>query len=176
MFIHLHNHTHYSILEGLPKPKDYVAKAVELGMSAVAITDTSNLHGCHELYKAAKWAWITPILGTEIFVTSSLDPNINHKLILLAKSLKWYRNIIDLTSKASLDNAWKIAKIDFNDIKELKEAEWDLQVVCLSWPIWWEIPFYILSGKSDEEIHSRMQEYQEVFWKENYFLELVNLP
>ena len=173
MFIHLHNHTHYSILEGLPKPKDYVAKAVELGMSAVAITDTSNLHGCHELYKAAKWAWITPILGTEIFVTSSLDPNINHKLILLAKSLKWYRNIIDLTSKASLDNAWKIAKIDFNDIKELKEAEWDLQVVCLSWPIWWEIPFYILSGKSDEEIHSRMQEYQEVFWKENYFLELL---
>jgi DNA polymerase-3 subunit alpha len=56
MFIHLHNHTHYSILEGLPKPKDYVKRAVELGMSAVAITDTSNLHGCHELYKEAKKA------------------------------------------------------------------------------------------------------------------------
>jgi DNA polymerase-3 subunit alpha len=62
MFIHLHNHSHYSILEGLPKPKDYVKKAVELGMSAVAITDTANLHGCHELYKEAKSAGITPIL------------------------------------------------------------------------------------------------------------------
>jgi DNA polymerase-3 subunit alpha len=56
MFVHLHNHTHYSILEGLPKPKDYVAIAKKLGMNAVAITDTSNVYGCHELYQAAKEA------------------------------------------------------------------------------------------------------------------------
>ena len=104
MFVHLHNHSHFSILEWLPKPKHYVQKAVELGMSAVAITDTSNIHGCHELYKEAKWAWIKPILWTEIFVTSSLEPSINHKLVLLAKSLQGYRNIISLVSKANLDN------------------------------------------------------------------------
>jgi DNA polymerase-3 subunit alpha len=50
-FVHLHTHSHYSILEGLPKPADYVKKAVELKMPAVAITDTGNLHGCHEFYK-----------------------------------------------------------------------------------------------------------------------------
>jgi len=61
-FVHLHNHTHYSILEGLPKPKDYVKKAKDLGMSAVAITDTGNLHGCHEFYSACIAEEIKPIL------------------------------------------------------------------------------------------------------------------
>jgi DNA polymerase-3 subunit alpha len=53
-FVHLHCHSHYSILEGLPKPADYVKKAKELGMEAVALTDTSNVYGCHEFYKACK--------------------------------------------------------------------------------------------------------------------------
>ena len=187
MFIHLHNHSHYTILEGLPKPKDYVKKAVELGMTAIAITDTSNVHGCHELYKECYYAWIKPILGTEIFITSSLDSKINHKLVLLAKSLKWYQNIIALTSKASLDNAWKIPKIDFEHIVELKnniinspldkgemsEGQRGLEIVCLSWPISWEIPYFILSWKTDEEIVTRIKQYQDLFWIENYYLELL---
>jgi DNA polymerase-3 subunit alpha len=61
-FIHLHNHSHYSILEGLPKPADYVKKAKELKMEAVALTDTSNVYGCHEFYKACKSERIKPIL------------------------------------------------------------------------------------------------------------------
>jgi len=176
MFIHLHNHSHYSILEWLPKPKDYVKKAVDLGMKAVAITDSSNVHGCHELYKECKYAWIKAILGTEIYVTSSLDSNINHKLVLLAKSLKWYQNILTLTSKASLDNAWKTPKIDFGDIINLKNLEdtWnDLEIVCLSWPISWEIPYYILSWKDEGIIISKIREYQDLFWEENYYLELI---
>ena len=167
-FVHLHNHSHYSILEGLPKPKDYIKKAVELGMEAVALTDTSNIHWCHEFYKEAKSAGIKPILGTEIFVESSLDSNIDHKLVLLAKSLKWYRNIIDLTSKASLENPWARAKIKFEDLQEKVE-----DVICLSWPISWEIPYYILAGKSDEDIIARIKEYQELFGEDNYYLELL---
>ncbi|MDD2871632.1 MAG: DNA polymerase III subunit alpha [Candidatus Gracilibacteria bacterium] len=189
MFIHLHNHSHYSILEGLPKPKDYVKKAVDLGMTAVAITDTSNVHGCHELYKECKYAGIKPIMGTEIFVRSSLDANINHKLVLLAKSLKGYHNILALTSKASLDNAGKIPRIDFEDIVELKNSLYtnsafqdahnydnkinDLDIVCLSGPISGEIPYFILSGKTDEEILSRIKQYQDLFGVENYYLELM---
>jgi DNA polymerase-3 subunit alpha len=173
MFIHLHNHTHYSILEWLPKPKDYVARAVELWMKAVAITDTSNVHGCHEMYKESIYAWIKPILWTEIFVESSLDSNIDHKLVLLAKSLKGYQNIILLTSKASLENPWKKPKIKFSDIQDLKKQLWDLEVVCLSWPISWEIPFFILSWKSDVQIISRINEYIDIFWDENYYLELI---
>ncbi len=173
MFVHLHNHSHYSILEGLPKPKDYVAKAVSFGMKAIAITDTSNIHGCHELYKEAKYAGIKAILWTEIYVESSLDSKINHKLVLLAKSLKWYRNIISLVSKASLDNPGTISKIKFEDIISLKQEVLDLEMVCLSGPISWEIPYYILSWKEDNQVLDRIKLYQEVFWLENYYLELI---
>ena len=173
MFVHLHNHSHYSILEWLPKPKDYVEKAKELWMPAVALTDTSNIHWCHELYKEAYYAWIKAILWTEIFVVSSLDSSVSHKLVLLAKSLKWYQNIISLTSKASLDNPWRQAKINFSDIIELKKNSPDLEIICLSGPISWEIPFYILSWKTEEQIFEKIKEYQEIFWKENYFLELL---
>ena len=173
MFVHLHNHSHYSILEWLPKPKDYIAKAKELWMQAIAITDTSNVHWCHEFYKEASYAWIKPILWTEIFVESSLDSNIDHKLVLLAKSLTWYQNIISIVSKASLENPWKKPKIIFQDIIDLKESVWDLEMVCLSWPISWEIPYFILSWQDEEKIVDRVKYYQEVFWIENYYLELL---
>ena len=72
-------------------------------MQALALTDTWNVHGCHEFYKACKSEGIKPILWTEIFIESYLDPKLNHKLVLLAKSLAGYRNILSLVSKASLD-------------------------------------------------------------------------
>ena len=172
-FVHLHCHSHYSILEGLPKPAEYVKKAKEFGMEAVALTDTSNLHWCHEFYKACKSEWIKPILWTEIYVESSLDSKINHKLVLLAKNLTWYRNIISLVSKASLDNPWTVAKIKFSDIEELKNNKWELEIIALSWPISWEIPFYILSWKEDDVILQRIKKYQEVFWEDDFYLELL---
>lgn len=175
MFVHLHNHTHYSILEWLPKPKDYVKIAKKLWMSAVAITDTSNIYGCHELYKTAKDAWIKPILWTEIYVESVLDSKINHKLVLLAKSLNGYRNIIELTTKANLgiNWIWKVPKIQFSDIEELKEKKGDLEIVCLSGPFSGEIPYFILAGKNDDEIISRINDYKNIFWEENYYIELL---
>lgn len=167
-FVHLHTHSHYSILEGLPKPVDYIKKAKEFGMKALAITDTGNLHGCHELYTICRKEWIKPILGSEVFVKSETDERLNHKIVLLAKSLKGYRNIIGLASKASLDNAWQTPSIQFSDLKDFSE-----DVICLSWPIGWEIPYYILSGKSDEDIAKRIRQYQDVYGQENYFLELL---
>lgn len=167
-FVHLHNHSHYSILEWLPKPKDYVAKAKELWMKAVALTDTSNIHGWHELYKECVANDITPILGTEIYVESSLDPNLSHKLVLLAKNLKWYQNIISLTSKASLDNAGTMAKVTFEEVKKYAE-----NTIALSGPITGEIPYFILCWKSDEQILEKIKEYQEVFGEDSFYLELL---
>ena len=172
-FVHLHNHSHYSILEWLPKPASYAKKAKELWMPAVAITDTSNVHACHELYKSCKSEGNKAILWTEIYVKSSLDENLNHKLVLLAKSLNWYRNIISLVSKANLDNYSKSPFIDFEDILDIKKQKWDLEMICLSWPISWEIPYYVLTWKSDEVIYDRIKDYISLFWEENYFLELM---
>ncbi len=112
--------------------------------------------------------WITPILGSEIYVKSQSDTSLNHKLVLLAKSWEGYRNIIALASKASLDNAGQTPAVSFEDLKEYSK-----DVVCLSGPIGWEISYYILSGKSQEDIYKRIQEYQAIFWEENYFLELL---
>jgi DNA polymerase III subunit alpha len=173
MFVHLHNHSHYSILEGLPKPWEYAKKAKELGMSAVAITDTSNMHGAHELYLSCRSEWITPILGTEIFIESSLDPNLKHKLVLLAKNLSGYRNIINLISKANLENPWTQAYITCEDIEALKIEKKDLEIVCLSGDITGEISYYILTGQTEEKILKRIQFYSDLFWKENYYLELL---
>ncbi len=170
MFIHLHNHSHFSILKWLAKPKDYIKKAKELGMKAVALTDTGNLHWCHEFYKWCKAEWITPIMGTEIFIESIIDPKISHKLVLLAKSLKWYQNIINLTTISSLESE-TTPKISFEKLVDNVDKNSD--IVCLSWDKDWEIPFFILSGKSDVDIVDRIKKYQNIFGRENYFLELL---
>lgn len=170
-FVHLHTHTHYSILEGLPKPAEYVKKAKELGMKAVAITDTGNLHGCHELYKSAKAEGITPILWIEIFVRSGFQKDLKHKLVLLSLSLEWYQNLIALASKGSLENPGQIACIDFEDLKTYSK-----DVVCLSGPISGEIPYLILSWISEEKIIERIKEYQAIFSPERYFIEILYHP
>lgn len=170
-FVHLHTHSHYSILEGLPKPADYVKKAKELGMSAIALTDTGNLHGCHELYKTAQAEGIKPILGIEIFVESPYQDKLAHKLVLLAKSLKGYRNLIALASKASLENPGQTPAVQFEDMSSHSE-----DVICLSGPISGEISYLILSGKSQDDILKRIEEYRQVFGQENYFLELLYHP
>ena len=175
-FVHLHNHSHFSILEWLPKPVDYVKKAKELWMEAVALTDTWNLHWGHEFYKICKSEWIKPIMWVEIFVKSSIDPKLKHKLVLIAKSLKWYQNIIELLTKSNLSTDEENDWMSLDDISEIKEKleNKDLEIICLSWPITWEIPFYILSGKSDEEILDRIKVYQEIFGEENFYLELLD--
>ncbi len=166
MFTHLHNHTHYSILEWLPKPIDYIKKAVSLGMTSLAITDTMNVYGCHEFYKKARDNGINPILWSEIFIEWVLDKNINHKLVLLAKSKAWYNNLIEIITKTNLD--WG-GRISLEDIKPFTN-----DLIALSWPISGEIPFYILSGKKDEEIIERIKAYQNVFWVDNFYLELLD--
>lgn len=99
---------------------------------------------------------------------SEHDEKLNHKLVLLAKSLKGYQNIIALASKASLDNPGQTPSIEFKDLRDFSS-----DVVCLSGPIHGEIPYYILSGKSEEEIMHRIRQYQEIFGQENYFLEIL---
>lgn len=166
-FVHLHNHTHFSILEWLPKPKDYVKKAKSLWMPAVAITDTSNIHGCHELYKYAKEEWIKAILGTEIYLQSGLDAKMFHKIVLLAKNYDGYKNIIALVSKANLERPGDKPYITWEELKEFSK-----DLICLSGPISGEIPYFILAWIDEEKIISRIKEYEEVF-PGDFYVELL---
>ena len=166
-FVHLHNHTHYSILEWLPKPKDYIKKAKSLWMPAVAITDTNNIHGCHELYKYAKDEWIKAILWTEIYLESSITSWMYHKIVLLAKSYDWYKNIISLVSKANLERPWNKPYITFEELKIFST-----DIICLSGPISSEISYMILTWISEEKIIEKINEYEVVFpW--DFYVELL---
>lgn len=173
MFVHLHNHTHYSILNWLPKPKAYIKKAKELWMEAVAITDTANIHGCHEFYEICHEEWIKAILGCEFYVVSkwisdhSRD-NIPHSLVLLAKNLDWYKNIIDLVTLSNLEWFKDVPRIDTDMLVKYSE-----NIICLSGNHTSELAYYILSGKTDEEIVDRIKFYQNIFGVDNYYLELI---
>ncbi len=169
-FVHLHTHSHYSILEWLPKPSSYIKRAAELGMSAVALTDTGNLHGAFELYKYARDYNITPIIGAEIYTESTLPGVRHHKLVLLAKSNLGYKNLIEIVTYGQLYGVNSgIPIVSFDILKQFSE-----DIVCISGPISSEISYCILTGKSDKEVVERIQVYQSIFWKENYYLELLS--
>ena len=103
-FVHLHNHTHHSLLDGLTKIPDLIARVKELGMEACAITDHGTLSGTIEFYKAAKDAGIKPIIGIETYVAARTindrDPakdKARHHLILLAMNNTGYKNLMKLS-------------------------------------------------------------------------------
>ena len=98
MFVHLHNHTEYSLLDGMSKMSSMVAKVVELGQNAVAVTDHGNLHGALEFYRSARSAGIKPIIGIEAYVAHGVMSDRNPRerqpnhLTILAQNLEGYKN------------------------------------------------------------------------------------
>src|SRR6267154_2212185 len=107
-FTHLHLHSHYSLLDGACEPVNLVARVKELGMSSVAMTDHGNIFGAWHFYSAAKAAGIKPIIGCELYICKKDDhrappegDKYNH-LLVLAETDEGYRNLVKITSEASL--------------------------------------------------------------------------
>ena len=106
-FIHLHIHSHYSFLQALPKIDELVEKAKKEGMDALALTDTGNMHGAIEFYKAAKKANVKPILGVDAYLAPrsrhDRDQNMDTKrshIVLLAENNEGYKNLLALVTKS----------------------------------------------------------------------------
>src|SRR6266478_114271 len=106
-FTHLHTHSHYSLLDGLPKIPDLLDYVKELGMDSVALTDHGVMYGAVEFFKEAKKRGIKPIIGCEVYVAfegrKDMRPNIDSKsyhMILLAKNEIGYKNLVALTTAA----------------------------------------------------------------------------
>jgi DNA polymerase-3 subunit alpha len=130
----LHVHTHYSLFDGIATPQEYVDRAVELGMPAIAITDHGSLSGHREMYRAAKEAGIKPILGIEGYITKDrfdhtdkkekndpLDLNYNH-LIIIAKNAKGLQNLNKLNEIAWTEGFYKKPRIDWDILEEYKDG------------------------------------------------------
>lgn len=176
-FIHLHTHSHYSLLDGLSKVEDMVRIAKEHGMGAMAITDHGNMYGAIEFYKECKKAGIKPIIGCEVYVAerkrTDKEPGIDNKryhLILLAKNLKGYKNLMRIVTEANLTGYYYKPRVDMDLLREFHEG-----IIALSGCMGGKLSRAILSGDM-EKAEGLILEHQEVFGKENYFLEIQAHP
>jgi DNA polymerase III subunit alpha len=128
-YVHLHNHSHHSLLDGLTKIPDLVEKVKELGMEAAAITDHGTMSGAIEFYKAAKDGGIKPIIGMEAYVAArsrhDRDPakdKARYHLILLAMNEKGYQNLMMLSTKANLEGIYYKPRIDHDLLEQYNEG------------------------------------------------------
>ena len=128
-YVHLHNHSHHSLLDGLSKIPDLVQRVKDLGMEAVAVTDHGTMSGTVEFYKEAKDAGIKPIIGMEAYVAArsrhDRDPQkdkARYHLILLAMNETGYKNLMMLSSKANLEGMYYKPRIDHDLLEEYNEG------------------------------------------------------
>lgn len=169
-FVHLHTHTEYSLLDGMTRIDDVVKKAVEFGMPAVAITDHGALYGAFKFFIKARDAGIKPIIGVETYKAkkSRFDkqPNAerdqNH-LLLLAKNLTGYKNLVKMNTAAHLEGFYYKPRVDFELLEKYHEG-----VICTSACLGGEIPELILQGQTTEA-EKVIKHYVEIFEKDFYF-------
>jgi len=175
-FVHLHNHSQYSLLDGASRIDDMVKLAADYGMPALAITDHGNMFGVVEFYKAAQKAGVKPIIGAEVYVAPGdrkerkihADiPEASFHLTLLCRDMTGYRNLIRLVSYAYLEGFYYKPRID----KELlaRHAE---GLIGLSGCLKGEVN-YFLRRNDVERAMAAAGKYQEILGQENFFLEVM---
>lgn len=173
-FTHLHVHTEYSLLDGSSKIGEITARAKELGMDSMAITDHGVMYGVIDFYKAARAAGIKPILGCEVYVApgSRFDKETGagedryYHLILLAENNTGYSNLTKIVSKGFVDGFYYKPRVDYEVLERYSEG-----IICLSACLAGEVQKYLARGLYDEACKSALH-YQEIFGKGNFFLEL----
>ncbi len=177
-FVHLHVHSHYSLLDGLTKVKTLVKKAKERGFSAIALTDYGSMYGAIEFYSACKDNGIKPIMGFEAFIAprgmEDKDPALDkdvYNLILLAKDYNGYRNLMKLSSEGHLRGFFNgKPRLDKETLKKYSS-----DIIALSGPITGEVPTLLKQGKIEEAKKAALQ-YKEIFGDKDFFLELEDHP
>lgn len=173
-FTHLHVHTEFSLLDGSCKIKEIVARAKELGMDSLAITDHGVMYGVIDFYKAAKEVGIKPIIGCEVYVAPGSRFNKEagqsedkyHHLVLLAENNKGYANLMKIVSKGFIDGFYYKPRVDYEVLEQYHEG-----IIALSACLAGEVQKYLARGFYEEGKKAALK-YQDIFGKENYFLEL----
>jgi DNA polymerase-3 subunit alpha len=176
-FTHLHCHSEYSLLDGLPKIEEILNYCKKLGMDSVALTDHGNISGAVEFYKKAKELGIKPIIGCEVYLAFERmfqkRPKIDDKkyhLVLLVKNETGYKNLVKLITKSYLEGFYYKPRIDEELLSQYAEG-----LIGLSACLQGKIPQLILAKKIDEA-EKTAKKYQEIFGKENFYLELQHHP
>ena len=173
-FTHLHVHTEYSLLDGSCKIRELVARAKELGMDSLAVTDHGVMYGVIDFYKAAREVGIKPILGCEVYVApgSRFDrENVNgedryYHLVLLAENDQGYQNLMKIVSKGFVDGFYYKPRVDYELLETYHEG-----IIALSACLAGEVQRYLSRGMYEEAGRAALR-YQDTFGKGNFFLEL----
>ncbi|AEF16683.1 DNA polymerase III, alpha subunit [Thermoanaerobacterium xylanolyticum LX-11] len=173
MFVHLHVHSEYSLLDGSCRIKELIKRTKELGMNSIAITDHGVMYGAIDFYKEAVSYGVKPIIGCEIYVSprSLYDKeygidNLNYHLILLCKNMTGYENLMKIVSKASIDGFYYKPRIDHQYLKEHSEG-----LIALSSCLGGEIPSYLISDDYEKAKETAIF-YNSIFGTGNFYLEL----
>ncbi len=170
-FVHLHVHSEYSFLDGACRLRELVTRTKELGMSSLALTDHGGLHGAIEFYQLARQAGIKPIIGCEVDLApgsrreKTREKQTNHHLVLLAKNLKGYENLVQLISRSHLESS---SRVDKELLSIYSEG-----LIALSGCLTGEIPQFLLQKRYREALVKAI-EYQEIFGPGNFYLEIQN--
>ena len=171
-YVHLHNHTHHSLLDGLTKVPDLVARVKELGMSAVAMTDHGTLSGAIEFYKACHDQGIKPIIGIETYVAARTihdrDPSkdkARYHLILLAMNNTGYQNLMRLSTTANLEGVYYKPRVDHDLLEKYNEG-----LIALSACASGEVGENLRAGNYEEAKRIALW-YQSVFG-DRYYMEI----
>ncbi|MGN7470787.1 DNA polymerase III subunit alpha [Brevibacillus sp. SAFN-007a] len=173
-FVHLHVHTEYSLLDGAARIEALVARAQELGMRALAITDHANLYGAVPFYKACKQARIKPIIGMELYVIEgNLQDRVRHApaphhLIVLAENETGYRNLLKLATIANTDGNYLIPRVNKEALVRHAEG-----LIALSGCQHGEVAQHLLAGEAEAAREAALW-HRRVFGEANYFLELAD--
>lgn len=171
-FVHLHVHSEYSLLDGAARIPDLVNKAADLGMTTLALTDHGVMYGAIPFYKACIERGIKPIIGCEAYMTagsrkergSRKDQPIHH-LILLAKNMTGYRNLMKLCSIGHLEGFHYKPRIDMESLAAHHEG-----IICLSACLGGEVPQHLLHGREEEAKRAALR-YKHIFGAD-FYLEL----
>ena len=172
MFTHLHLHSYYSIQDGLSSIKDIVSKVKELGQTSCALTDHGNMFGVVKFYKECKANGIKPIIGSEVYVAERTmhdktnDDRRSYHLILLAKNMTGYKNLMEIVSDAYTEGFYYKPRTDIEQLKKYSEG-----LICLSACLAGRVPRLLLDEKY-EDAKAEAIEMSNVF--EDYYLEVQN--
>lgn len=176
-FVHLHTHSHYTFQQALGTPLDIVKRAKSLDQTAIALTDRGNLHGAFEFYEAAHKEWIKPIVWVEFMISrkgrwNRERDNDLYEIVLLAKDFRGYQNLIELVTLAHKEwyYNWE-ARIDEDLLKQYSG-----NIIALSGSMYWEIAQHITTGREESYICERIESYETLFWKGNFYLEIEEHP
>lgn len=172
-FVHLHNHTEFSLLDGASRVERLVARAKELGMPAVAITDHGTMCGVIDFYKHAVKHGVKPIVGCEVYVAprsrhekTTVEGEAYYHLVLLAENADGYRNLMELVSRAHTEGFYYKPRVDKELLREYRGG-----LIALSACLAGEVPSLLLRG-DEAGAEASAREYAAIFGEDNFFIEL----